>query len=165
MWSFPSLAWIIAMAFQSSNARYTRFPVSDRPNANPGAGGHSPGSNPSYANTNSVLNHASHEPPYALPHQYQNGVPLDRLHHVGVSRPFVRETESHSRHHRGKSNFDNIRSECLRRGTLFEDPNFLANDSSVYYSRAPPFRIEWKRPGVCMLLSLAKAMQCSLQGI
>ncbi|KAK3093798.1 hypothetical protein FSP39_020376 [Pinctada imbricata] len=133
------------MAFHPSNQRYSRFPVNDRSKS--GSASNSPGSNPGYANTSAVVNHVNHEPPYALPHQFHNGVPLDKLHHVGVTQPFARETESHSRHHRGKSNFDNIRSECLRKGALFEDPDFLAHDSSIYYSRAAPFRIEWKRPG------------------
>ncbi|XP_063418654.1 calpain-9-like [Mytilus trossulus] len=91
---------------------------------------------PTYAN----------EPPKNLPHQYQNGSPFDKVNKVGVSRPFNRETETHSKHHRGKSNFDNIRSECLRRRILYEDPDFPAKDSSIYYSRTLPYRIEWKRP-------------------
>lgn len=91
---------------------------------------------PTYAN----------EPPKNLPHQYQNGSPFDKVNKVGVSRPFNRETESHSKHHRGKSNFDNIRSECLRRGILYEDHDFPAKDSSIYYSRTLPYKIEWKRP-------------------
>ncbi|XP_078313681.1 calpain-9-like isoform X1 [Crassostrea virginica] len=106
---------------------------------------------PGYANTGVLLQNnpsgQSNDPPYAQPHQYHNGVSLEKFHNVGVSsRPHVREADSHSCHHRGKSHFDNIRSECLRRGRLYEDPEFLAHESSVYYSRSPSFRIEWKRP-------------------
>lgn len=108
---------------------------------------------PGYANTGVLLQNnpsgQSNDPPYAQPHQYHNGVSLEKFHNVGVSsRPHVREADSHSCHHRGKSHFDNIRSECLRRGRLYEDPEFLAHESSVYYSRSPSFRIEWKRPSV-----------------
>lgn len=110
-------------------------------------------SGPGYANTSILQQNnttsQSNDPPYALPHQYHNGVSLEKFHNAGVSsRPTVREADSHSRHHRGKSRFDNIRSECLRRGRLYEDPEFLAHESSVYYSRSPSFRIEWKRPTV-----------------
>lgn len=31
---------------------------------------------------------------------------------------------------------------------MFEDPDFPANDTSLYYSRTPPYRFEWKRPAV-----------------
>lgn len=56
-------------------------------------------------------------------------------------------TDAHNRFHRGSSNFDQIRMDCLRRGQMFEDPDFPASDSSLYYSCNPPFRFEWKRPG------------------
>ena len=52
------------------------------------------------------------------------------------------------RFHRGSSNFDQIRMDCLRRGQMFEDPDFPASDASVYYSCNPPLRLEWKRPAV-----------------
>lgn len=117
-------------------------------------------SGPGYANTsilqqNNTSTSQSNDPPYALPHQYHNGVSLEKFHNAGVSsRLTVREADSHSRHHRGKSHFDNIRSEWLRRGRLYEDPEFLAHESSVYYSRSPSFRIEWKRPTVRQSSSL-----------
>lgn len=59
----------------------------------------------------------------------------------------------HSRHHRGTSDFDTRRSECLRRGVLYEDPDFLAQDTSIYYSRNVPFAMEWRRPKVCFNFS------------
>ncbi|XP_056022361.1 calpain-9-like isoform X1 [Ostrea edulis] len=104
-------------------------------------------SGPGYANTSTLIQNSANDPPYALPHQYHNGVSLEKFHNMGVSsRSHVREADSHSRHHRGKSNFDNIRSECLQRGRLYEDPEFLAHETSVYYSRSSSFKIEWKRP-------------------
>jgi calpain len=43
-----------------------------------------------------------------------------------------------------------IRDRCLAEGTLFEDPDFLAEDSSIFYSKAPPRPFEWKRPIVSL---------------
>ncbi|XP_075947887.1 calpain-9 [Anarhichas minor] len=45
----------------------------------------------------------------------------------------------------GKS-FDDLRHECLKEGVLFEDPDFPAEDSSLYFSQSVPVNIEWKRP-------------------
>ncbi|XP_034934103.1 calpain-A isoform X3 [Chelonus insularis] len=42
--------------------------------------------------------------------------------------------------------FQQLRQECLSQGTLFEDPEFPAVDSSLYFSRRPDRYIEWKRP-------------------
>ncbi|XP_025262663.1 calpain-A isoform X5 [Camponotus floridanus] len=42
--------------------------------------------------------------------------------------------------------FNTLRRECLATGRLFEDPEFLADDSSLYFSRRPDRYIEWKRP-------------------
>ncbi|XP_053191095.1 calpain-9 [Scomber japonicus] len=45
----------------------------------------------------------------------------------------------------GKS-FEQLRQECLQRGVLFEDPDFPAVDSSLFYSQSVPIQFEWKRP-------------------
>ena len=42
--------------------------------------------------------------------------------------------------------FLNIRTRCLEEGSLFEDPEFPAEDTSIFYSKAPPRPFEWKRP-------------------
>lgn len=47
----------------------------------------------------------------------------------------------------GKS-FEQLRQECLQKGVLFEDPDFPATDSSLYFSQSVPVAIEWKRPTV-----------------
>uniref|UniRef100_A0A1I7YWG2 Calpain catalytic domain-containing protein n=1 Tax=Steinernema glaseri TaxID=37863 RepID=A0A1I7YWG2_9BILA len=39
------------------------------------------------------------------------------------------------------------RDRCLQERRLFEDPEFPANDSSLYFSRRPPKRVTWLRPG------------------
>ncbi|XP_076145628.1 calpain-9 [Alosa pseudoharengus] len=42
--------------------------------------------------------------------------------------------------------FEEIRQDCLRRNVLFEDPDFPAVDSSLFYSQSVPINFEWKRP-------------------
>ncbi|KAM3722893.1 Calpain clp-1 [Dirofilaria immitis] len=39
------------------------------------------------------------------------------------------------------------RDRCLSERQLFEDPQFPANDKSLFFSRRPPKQIEWRRPG------------------
>ncbi|CAK9301675.1 unnamed protein product [Gordionus sp. m RMFG-2023] len=42
--------------------------------------------------------------------------------------------------------FQQIKQQCLQRGVLWEDPDFPANDSSLFFSKAAPRRFQWKRP-------------------
>uniref|UniRef100_A0A3B5KVA5 Si:dkey-19b23.13 n=1 Tax=Xiphophorus couchianus TaxID=32473 RepID=A0A3B5KVA5_9TELE len=42
--------------------------------------------------------------------------------------------------------FDKLRRSCLRRGALFKDPLFPATNQSLFYKRAPPPGLTWKRP-------------------
>ncbi|KAM4611413.1 calpain-9 [Polymixia lowei] len=42
--------------------------------------------------------------------------------------------------------FEQLRQECLRKNILFEDPDFPAVDSSLFYSQSVPVQFEWKRP-------------------
>ncbi|KAG5278429.1 hypothetical protein AALO_G00098900 [Alosa alosa] len=42
--------------------------------------------------------------------------------------------------------FEEIRQDCLRRNVLFEDPDFPAVDSSLFYSQSVPINFEWTRP-------------------
>lgn len=44
--------------------------------------------------------------------------------------------------------FYELRDECLQSGTLFEDPDFPCEDSSIFFSSRPRYRFEWKRPMV-----------------
>lgn len=44
------------------------------------------------------------------------------------------------------SAFDRIRTECLKSGDLFEDPDFQCIPTSVFYDESPPFNFTWKRP-------------------
>lgn len=49
--------------------------------------------------------------------------------------------------HNGVSYAD-LQKRCLRRGELFEDPDFPAVSTSLFYSREPPVPFVWKRPQV-----------------
>nr|CAI5847674.1 unnamed protein product [Callosobruchus analis] len=42
--------------------------------------------------------------------------------------------------------FYKLRDQCLDRGELFEDPEFPATDSSLFFSRRPDRYYEWRRP-------------------
>ena len=46
------------------------------------------------------------------------------------------------------SDYDNIVRHCIKNGTLWEDPEFPAVQSSVFYHQTPPFAFQWKRPHV-----------------
>lgn len=39
------------------------------------------------------------------------------------------------------------RDRCLKDAKLYEDPEFPAADSSLFFSRRPPKQVEWLRPG------------------
>ena len=41
-----------------------------------------------------------------------------------------------------------IKSNCIKKGALFVDPTFPPSGRSLYYKRAAPSDIVWKRPGV-----------------
>lgn len=43
------------------------------------------------------------------------------------------------------SKYERIKSECKRKGVLWEDPDFQAVQSSVFYYQQPPFTFQWKR--------------------
>lgn len=47
---------------------------------------------------------------------------------------------------RDVQDFGKLRQKCLNEGVLFEDPQFPAADSSLFFSKSPPMYIEWKRP-------------------
>ncbi|CAH8843229.1 unnamed protein product [Trichobilharzia szidati] len=42
--------------------------------------------------------------------------------------------------------YDQLKSQLLQSRTLFEDPEFPATDSSLYFSQKPPRQIQWLRP-------------------
>lgn len=55
--------------------------------------------------------------------------------------------DARSTHSSGQS-FEQLRRECLQKGVLFEDPDFPATNSSLFYSERPQIPFVWKRPGV-----------------
>lgn len=66
-------------------------------------------------------------------------------------------------HNYTMTDYESIKRKCLQAGTLFEDPDFPANSSSLYH-QAPwstPL-IEWKRPKVRIISvhNLLRAMGC-----
>lgn len=44
------------------------------------------------------------------------------------------------------SDYENIVRHCLKTEQLWEDPEFPAVQSSVFYHQTPPFTFQWKRP-------------------
>ncbi|XP_015275551.1 PREDICTED: calpain-3 [Gekko japonicus] len=42
--------------------------------------------------------------------------------------------------------FHELYKKCLEKKTLYEDPDFPANDTSLFYSQKLPVKFEWKRP-------------------
>lgn len=87
----------------------------------------------------------------AMPYLYQNSKPrLPML--PGAAR---------ATHSSGKT-YEELKQECLHRGVLFEDPDFPACNSSLFFSEKPPVPFIWKRPGVSMrLCSLLASCQKS----
>ena len=49
--------------------------------------------------------------------------------------------------------FLELRDKYVKKSVVFEDPLFPANNSSLFYSRTPSMKIEWKRPSVSASLS------------
>jgi hypothetical protein len=46
------------------------------------------------------------------------------------------------------TDYERIRRSCLKRGELWEDPEFPATQASVFYHQTPSFQFVWKRPKV-----------------
>ncbi|ESO00941.1 hypothetical protein HELRODRAFT_157317 [Helobdella robusta] len=43
--------------------------------------------------------------------------------------------------------YDELKAECLKDGALFEDPDFPAIDSNIFFSQSAPKAFQWLRPG------------------
>ena len=52
------------------------------------------------------------------------------------------------------SEFERLRESCLKKGELFEDSDFPAVQTSIFYHQKPPFSFVWKRPKVVFVISL-----------
>lgn len=44
--------------------------------------------------------------------------------------------------------YKDLKNNCIKKGVLFTDPVFPPSGRSLYYSRAAPSDIVWKRPKV-----------------
>lgn len=44
------------------------------------------------------------------------------------------------------SSYERIKSECQKKNVLWEDADFSAVQTSVFYHQTPPFTFQWKRP-------------------
>lgn len=44
------------------------------------------------------------------------------------------------------SSYERIKAECKKKNVLWEDPDFPAIQTSVFYHQTPPFTFQWKRP-------------------
>ena len=52
--------------------------------------------------------------------------------------------------------YEEIRAQCLKDRKPFEDPDFPAKDSSIFFSRSPPRPFQWKRPRVSSVTILVR---------
>lgn len=43
-------------------------------------------------------------------------------------------------------NYELLKRDCLKNGRLFEDPEFPAEDRSMFYTQPVPYGTKWKRP-------------------
>uniref|UniRef100_A0A8C5IWL2 Calpain 9 n=1 Tax=Junco hyemalis TaxID=40217 RepID=A0A8C5IWL2_JUNHY len=68
------------------------------------------------------------------------------LHQDSKPRPAAHPGGARGTHSSGKG-YEQLKQECLRRGVLFEDPDFPACNSSLFFSENPAIPFVWKRPG------------------
>ncbi|XP_030804924.1 calpain-3 isoform X5 [Camarhynchus parvulus] len=48
--------------------------------------------------------------------------------------------------HVKEKTYEELHKKCLEKNILYEDPDFPANESSLFYSQKSPVKFEWKRP-------------------
>lgn len=69
------------------------------------------------------------------------------LHRSLRPQPHPVPGDARTTHSSGQS-FEQLRQGCLQSGTLFEDADFPASNSSLFYSERPQVPFVWKRPRV-----------------
>ncbi len=57
-----------------------------------------------------------------------------------------------------KQDYNKLKEQCRQSGKLFEDPLFLADDRSLFYSQRSPRKFVWKRPGVSIKKRFVKIL-------
>ncbi|KAG7206290.1 hypothetical protein KM043_003666 [Ampulex compressa] len=77
---------------------------------------------------------------------YEDNPVLTTNNFIGKSCYNLGEKGSGIRPRGEVQDFNTLRRQCLSMGRLFEDPEFPADDTSLYFSRRPDRYIEWKRP-------------------
>lgn len=60
--------------------------------------------------------------------------------------------------------YDRARRQCLANGTLFEDPYFPPNNSSLFHTQKLPFTPKWLRPKV-IHFQPGSIVVCTLQNL
>ncbi|XP_005518615.1 PREDICTED: calpain-9 isoform X2 [Pseudopodoces humilis] len=68
------------------------------------------------------------------------------LYQDSKARPAAHPGNARATHSSGKG-YEQLKQECLRRAVLFEDSDFPACNSSLFFSENPPIPFVWKRPG------------------
>ncbi|XP_020282745.1 calpain-B-like isoform X4 [Pseudomyrmex gracilis] len=97
------------------------------------------------ANSNANASNESNERPSQKKILYEENAVRTTKNYIG--KPCYNLGEKGSGFRRGEvQDFNTLRRECLATGRLFEDLEFPADDSSLYFSRRPDRYIEWKRP-------------------
>lgn len=90
-----------------------------------------------------------------------SGADMPYLYQDSKARPAAHPGAARDTHSSGKG-YEQLKRECLTRGVLFEDPDFPACNSSLFFSENPPIPFVWKRPGVSMpLCSLLPSRRCA----
>ena len=56
-----------------------------------------------------------------------------------LNNPWVKDGKLYNQ------DYGKLKQSCLSNHSLFEDPKFPPNDKSLYYSKYPPGKFEWKR--------------------
>lgn len=87
------------------------------------------------------------DPRAALRNQIQNRVDVDPNAGQSARAP-VQASTGGAISAKGMT-YDDIKAKLVGTGRLFEDPDFKADGSSLFYSTPAPRGLEWKRPTVC----------------
>ncbi|VDI21812.1 calpain-5 [Mytilus galloprovincialis] len=101
--------------------------------------------NTSTVRHNGIMSHSTprHSAPSTIRSRHSNHMSSKQLLRHNSS---VRSEKLLGANHWRPSTFENIRDECLKSGTLYEDPVFPAQDRSLYRHLRPYKNIKWKRP-------------------
>ncbi|MBZ3879390.1 Calpain-9 [Sciurus carolinensis] len=80
------------------------------------------------------------------PERACQGAAMPYLHGAAGPQAHPVPKDAWTTHSSGQS-FEQLRQGCLQAGRLFEDMDFPADNTSLFYSERPPVPFVWKRPG------------------